>query len=148
MPLKRWDGKSRVRIELPTEGEWVEVKGMLSRSDEREIQRRMMSAAKTDARLNAIEGYDVGIAYDVAEFATLEQVFIKGRVHDERGTLVAMHAGMLRDLDDASLEHLRAELNALYPAPLDEDDAKNSTGDGPPSSEGGSHRRRSSNGSR
>lgn len=113
-----------VRIALPTEGEWVEVKRALSRADEREIQRRVLSAARVDVAAAGAVELDAGLAYDAAEFATLE-IAIQRWSFAEQITPRA-----LRCLDDASLAAIKDELNRLYPGPLPEAEKNGSSGSG------------------
>lgn len=104
-----------VRIDLPTPGEWVEVKSALSRADEREVQRRVLSAARVDVGGNAVAvELDAGRAYDAAEFAALEIAIQRWSFAEQ------ITPATLRCLDDASLAAIKARLNELYPGPLAE----------------------------
>lgn len=102
-----------VRIDLPADGEWVEVKASLSRADERLVQRKVLSAARVGVAGDTFD-LDAGLAYDAAEFATLETAIVRWSFKD------AITPNAIRCLDDASVDALKAKLDELYPGELPE----------------------------
>ncbi len=118
MPLLKTSDRDRVRIDLPTPGEWVEVKAKLGRDDERAIQIRMFSGQKLKP------GAGVDELDDAATSSTLE-VAIK-----EWSFTEPLTAENLRALDDASLEAINSFLNELYPKPRTDDEKNGSGGSG------------------
>lgn len=116
MPLLKTSNTDLVRIDLPAEGEWVKVKAALGRDDEREIARRVQSAARLNPVTFEAESVDAGALLDTAKFAALE-VSIRAWSFREPVT-----AANLRALDDASVDCIVARLNELYPPKLTDDE--------------------------
>lgn len=111
MPLVRTSNTDLVRIDLPAEGEWVEVKRALGRDEERLVQKRVKSAFRVEPVSGAI-GLDFGEAEDVATFGTLELAIKKWSFKEP------ITAASIRALDDASLDAIKERLNELYPGAL------------------------------
>lgn len=127
MPLLKTSDRDLVRIDLPENGEWIEVKRALGKDDEREIQRRLLTG-QLIRQGEPLREFDAGAAIDMGTFATLEVACKRWSFKE------ALTAANLRALDDASLAVIIERLNELYPAPLTEDEAKNSSGAGAPQS--------------
>lgn len=123
MPLLKTSDRDLVRIDLPTPGEWVEVKARLGRDDEREIQRRMLRGQNVKPG-EVPEAFDLGLILDAATFCTLE-VAIKAWSFSEPVT-----AENLRALDDASIDAINRRLNELYPEQRTEAAKNGSSGSG------------------
>lgn len=123
MPLLKTSDRELVRIDLPTPGEWVEVKAKLGRDDERAIQRRMFAGQMLKPG-EGVDALDAGLLLDAATFATLE-VAIKAWSFSEPVT-----PDNLRALDDASVETITNRLNELYPQPRTDDEKNASSGSG------------------
>ena len=111
MPLIRTSNTDLVRIDLPAEGEWVEVKRALGKDEERLIQKRVKSAVRVDPATGSI-GLDFGEAEDVATFGTLGLAIRKWSFKEP------VTPAAIRALDDASLDAIKERLNELYPGPL------------------------------
>ena len=127
-----------VRIDLPTPGEWVDVKPRLSKSDMGAVQRRMLGAARirTD-QLDGLSSLSPGdllgddglpaaelieaLTWDTLEIAIVGWSFYEGKPKPED----------IHDLDEASYDAIVAALNELYPSPRKDDEAKNSESSGP-----------------
>lgn len=139
MPLLRND--DLVRIDLPAEGEWVEVKRRLGRGDEVAVQKAIMTGLKLPAEIitrlaepgltaaklgEAVmsQGIDAATFLEGAQFATLE-VAIKAWSFDDEVTPEG-----IRELDGESIDVIVARLNDLYPGPRTDDDRKNSSASG------------------
>lgn len=128
MPLIREDDV--VRIDLPAEGEWVEVKARLSRGDSIAIQQALYAGQRSTG--GRVPDVDFVQALDVAEFATLERA-IRAWSFEE-----PVSPANIRALDEASVDAIKARLNELYGEHRTDDERKNSSGDGqtPSSAEG------------
>lgn len=125
MPLL--DGSRMVHIDLPHEGEWVKVKERLSRGDMLRVQKAVLRNARMgaiDASGNADIEVDPAEAIDAAEFATLEVAIIAWSFK------APVTPGTIRQLDPESVEHLKRELNVLYPDQLADSEKKDSGADG------------------
>lgn len=105
MPLVKDPGS--VRISLPVDGEWVDVKEVLSRGDEVAIQKRLASGSKFKAGQQDLE-FDAGEALERVHFATLE-VVILGWSFDDPVT-----PENIRLLDSASARVIEERLDELY----------------------------------
>lgn len=121
MPLIRDD--DLVRIDLPADGEWVEVKARLSRGDEMAIQRAIVGD------IAIVPGGNVGAVnaaqyLEAAEFAVIDAA-VRRWSFDEPVT-----RENIRQLDSASIDALKAALDELYPGPRKEEDRGNSSGSG------------------
>lgn len=121
MPLIRDD--DLVRIDLPADGEWVEVKARLSRGDEMAIQRAIVGD------IAIVPGGSVGTvnaaAYiEAAEFAVID-VAVRRWSFEEPVT-----PENVRRLDGESIAALKVALDELYPGPRKEEDRGNSPGSG------------------
>lgn len=137
-----------VRINLPTPGEWVEVKPRRSKADEAALYKRMLGGVEIsplqaatfdgktqaeiaaellgDTRLNAADLVDE-MTWAGIETAIVAWSFYDGKPLPED----------IRDLDPDSYDVIVARLNELYPAARTDDDRKNSVSGGPmPSSAG------------
>lgn len=122
MPLLKSSTES-VRIELPSPGEWVEVKRSLGRNDELAVKRRAGEATvltwdpvtrERQARVNVI------LANELATYATLEVAIVRWSFPDP------VTPENIRDLDEASISAITEALNRLYPGPRTEAEEKNS----------------------
>ena len=139
MPLVRND--DLVRIDLPAEGEWVEVKRRLSRGDEIAVQKSLMAGLKLPPELiarlaergltaakvgEAVMGHGIDAAQFIegAQFATLD-VAIKAWSFGETVTPEAIRA-----LDGESIDAIITRLNEMYPGPRTDDGRKNLSGSG------------------
>lgn len=114
-----------IRIDLPAEGEWVEVKRKLSRGDEIAVQQAVastatlkMSGGSTTAD-DADFGMDAGAAIEAAEFALLD-IAIKAWCFPDPPT-----KANIRKLDPESVEALKGRLDEMYEKPLSEDESRN-----------------------
>lgn len=126
MPLLRND--DLVRIDLPADGEWVDVKRHLSRGDQVAVQRAsVQGAVLTRAVLTGGVSdvqMDAGAAIEAAEFAALE-IAIRAWSFD-----VPVTPEAIRSLDGDSIDAIKVRLNELY-APRTDDERKNSVGPTP-----------------
>lgn len=111
MPLIRDD--ETVRIDLPSSGEWVEVKARISRGDRVRIQQATFGQVKMRPG-DATPELAVSELLEAAEFATLETV-LKGWSFSEPLT-----PENIRRLDDESMDALKERLNELYDRPESE----------------------------
>jgi len=136
MPLI--DDSETVRIDLPAQGEWVEVRKRLSRGDEIAIQRRLLTGAEVTA--SGLERLAAPEIIEAAEFATLE-VAIRAWSFPEPVT-----PDNIRRLDPESVAALKAALNELYPAQRTEDERRDLSGNGLMRAEASARLRRSSPG--
>lgn len=114
-----------VRIDLPAEGEWVDVKRKLSRGDEIALQKALTVGAKlsagtvtTSMDLNAPE------VIEAAEFAGLD-VAIKAWSFPEPVT-----PANIRALDPESVAIIKARLNEMYEPPRNEEERRNLAANG------------------
>lgn len=123
MPLIK-SSSDLVRIDLPAEGEWVDVKATLGRNDQRAIARGMLRGRKP-GDMQGLDEFDAGDLFDAA-FVAME-VVIKAWSFEEPIT-----PENIRSLDDDSVAVINERLGELYPQPRPEDERKNSSG---PSSE-------------
>lgn len=127
-----------VRIGLPAEGEWVEVKRCLSRGDEIAIQK----AIAKNARLNSVESVstfelDGPEAIEAAEFAGLDMAI---KAWSFRESVTPQN---IRALDPESVAVIKARLNELYERPRTDDERKNLSDSGPTPASAKAGRRRS-----
>jgi len=120
VPLIRDD--DLVRIDLPAEGEFVEVKRCLSRGDAIKVQQAITQGARVTQ--GGEMDLSVGTAIEAAEFATLD-VAIKRWSFAEPVT-----PENIRALDEDSVAAIKTRLNELYPAARSEDEQKNSSVNG------------------
>lgn len=134
MPLQKTSNSDLVRIDLPAPGEWVEVKRVLGRDDERAISARLLRGQMVTRPGEPMEAFDAGVLYENAIFSTFA-VAIKRWSFDEPVTLENIRA-----LDDASVQAISDWMKVHYRGPRAEDDAKNSGGPGlTPSSAAGQY---------
>jgi hypothetical protein len=137
-----------VRIQLPAEGEWVDVKPRLSKADERAVFKRLLGDTEISP-LRAIEFDGKPEAEVAAEllgevrmnaaelieemtWAGLEQALVAWSFYEGKP-----QPADIRDLDQESFDVIVARLNELYPGARSDDDRKNSASNGlTPSSEG------------
>lgn len=118
MPLIGTD--DRARIDLPTDGEWVEVKRRMSRGDEIAVQRMALRGLQVDpTNPKHVIVSDPGEAVEAAEFATLDVAILAWSFD------VPVTPEAIRRLDPDSVAAIKARLADLYPAPRTEDDRKN-----------------------
>lgn len=120
MPLQKTDDRDLEHIDLPAEGEWVEVKRRLGKDDEREITRRMLLGQKVTPG-QALDDWDAGEMHDRATFSTIEVALKKWSFTEP------ITPANIRALDDDSLAVITAKLDELYPAPRTDDEVKNSS---------------------
>lgn len=115
-----------VRIDLPAEGEWVEVKRRLSRGDEIAVQRALTEGGRITAGGATDGGLELsaGEVIEAAEFAGL-YVAIKRWSFSERVTPEA-----IRTLDGESVAAIKERLNEMYEPPRQDDERKNSPENG------------------
>lgn len=125
-PLLRDD--DLVRIEIPADGEWVDVKRRLSRGDEVAVQRSIVGGTTVEMG-KTLPPLEAGRYLEAAEFAVLD-VAIVAWSFDEPVT-----SKYIRQLDGASVDAIKERLNELYPGPRKEEDRGNSNGSGPATSE-------------
>ena len=120
MPLIRDD--ETVRIDLPADGEWVEVKARISRGDRVRIQQMTIGHARMRPG-DATPELAVGDLLEAAEFATLETVMRSWSFSEP------LTPENIRRLDDESMDALKQRLNELYDRP--ESEKKDSGPNGP-----------------
>lgn len=108
MPLISF--KNTVRINLPEEGEWIDVKEKLSKGDLNKVEAATMQSAKADTDGNV--SVDIATAMVAAEFA-LPEVAIVAWSFPEPVT-----PENIKLLDPESFDFLRAELDKMYPTAL------------------------------
>jgi len=114
-----------VRIDLPVEGEWVEVKRKLSRGDEIAVQKAITKNSRVEAsEFSTAFELDGPEAIEAAEFAGLD-VAIKAWSFPQPVT-----PENIRALDADSVEAIKARLNELYEAPRSDAEKKASTVNG------------------
>lgn len=124
MPLQRTRDDDLVRIQLPEPGEWVDVKRVLGRDDERAITAAMLRGQQVSMTGQMPATFDAGALFEHAIFATFA-VAIKRWSFAEPVTLENLKA-----LDDASVEVIKEWMGANYKGARSEADAKNSSGAG------------------
>lgn len=98
-----------VRIELPTPGEWVDVKRVLTRGDEVEVQRRLVAGTRVrpdDPKADLV--LDAGDAIERAQFALMEVAIVAWSFEEP------VTPENIRLLDAASARFIEARLNELY----------------------------------
>lgn len=125
MPLHKYSNSDLVRIDLPAEGEWVEVKRKLGRDDERAIARKLLAGQAAGTLAEGLEGADAGALYDAAVFSTLEVAIKRWSFCDENGKPEPVTPSNIRALDDESLECINTRLDELYPKARSEEEQKN-----------------------
>lgn len=133
MPLLRTSTADTVRIDLPAEGEWVEVKRTLGRDDERSVARRVGEAAEIvfDLRGRPLHTkFNAVLAAELQKFASLEVAIVRWSFREPNGQPVAITSETLRALDDASVDVITERLNELYTPAYVEAETKNSSGAG------------------
>lgn len=118
MPLVKGNTKAVVRIELPADGEWVEVKEKLGNDDERAIRARMLTGQRVIPG-EPVREIDAGAYYDFAVFATMEVAVVRWSFKEP------VSPSNIRALDQASIDCIAERLDELYPAPLTEEQGKN-----------------------
>lgn len=128
MPLD-YGSTNLVHIDLPAEGEWVEVKERLGNQDTKRITRLQFGDQTfkpgEDAQIN------MGAVIEGATVARL-MVAIKRWSFD-----VPVSREAILALDDDSIAAINARLDELYPQPRTESDEKNSSSPGATPSEDG-----------
>lgn len=131
MPLDRiarYAKSELIHIDLPTPGEWVRVKPTWGPRDEK-LKARNLFHGQTVATSNvgsALETLDVGT---LATFAPYAQMCV---AIQEWSFDAPVSMEEIIGLDDASRDHIAAELAKLYPESRKEEDQKNSSGSGAP----------------
>ncbi|PKN81530.1 MAG: hypothetical protein CVU47_06340 [Chloroflexi bacterium HGW-Chloroflexi-9] len=120
MPLEPAN-RDHVRIDLPAEGEWVNVKGALSRADEREIGIR--TRARAEVLGLPVDGSSAVLRNEGALMVL--SVVIRAWSYPEPITIESV-----RRLDDDSKNVIFARLADLYPPARTDDDRKNSPAPG------------------
>lgn len=120
-----------VRIDLPAEGEWVEVKRALSHYDRILTQR----AAVKGARIHQDSSVDLDApeVIEAAEYAGLDIAIKKMHVSIADGKPpedVDATPENIRALDDASVDCIKKNLNELYPPLRSDDERKNLSANG------------------
>ena len=133
MPLLLVPDTDVERVQLPVDGEWVDVKRRFGTDDDREVTRlilnvRRIRSDEMGADLGNIE-LGAGDIIDLAKFAKM-QVAIKAWSFDAPITHRTVRA-----LDDASVDVIAARLEELYGTPRSDDDRKNSSEPGAQPSE-------------
>ena len=114
-----------IRIDLPVEGEWVEVKKRLSRGDEIALQKALTVGAKlTAGGVVTTMDLDAPEVIEAAEFAGLD-VAIKKWSFPQPVT-----PENIRALDPASVICIKERLNEMYEPPRSDDESKNSSANG------------------
>ena len=121
MPLIQ--GNEVTRLDLPTPGEWVEVKTRVSKGDLVAVMRTIFAGVTLDEKGRAL--LDAGEAVERATFATLERVIVRWSFD------VPPTAENLRALDIDSFDAIKDALEELYPQERTEEERKNSNGHGP-----------------
>lgn len=127
-----------VRVELTTQGEWVDLKSRLSKGDQARIQAAAFKVQIAMTAMRAGDG-DISLDYEASVFAGLE-VGIIGWSFAEPLT-----PANIRGLDPDDYALISARANELW-QPRSDDEAKNSSASGatpsgekaesPPSSNG------------
>lgn len=112
-----------VRIDLPAEGEWVEVKARVSRGDEIAVRQAWADGARLGSNL-ALEEMNPATVLEAMEFATLDRV-LKRWSFD-----VPVTPENIRRLDAESMDAIKARLNEIHPGPRGDDEARNSESSG------------------
>lgn len=97
-----------VKLDLPTSGEWVELKSVLSRGDEEKRKARLASAATVgpDGKVGAV--IDSGVIYEVAVSYTMELAIVSWSFE------VPVSADAIGHLDDASFDAIKDKCEELY----------------------------------
>lgn len=123
--MPRYGDDDLVRIDLPGEGEWVEVKRHLSRGDHVAIQRAVFGGTPIRATGDApgIGDADFGAMLEAAEFATLDVAIKRWSWPDD------VTPARIRELDEESVAAIKERLSELY-EPRTDDERKNSSGNG------------------
>lgn len=129
--LRRWNAGTRetVRVELPAlpefgfdEPEWVDLKKVLGRDDERRRRELSLRALKMRGGDSLQAEGDLASLVVDAEIAVLA-VAIVAWSFDEK---IDMDSIAL--LEQKWIDLLKEQCNELYPAPMTEDEVKNSDG--------------------
>lgn len=117
-----------IRIPLPAEGEWVDVKDRLSAGDFAHVQKAAVKNAKINGDYFEINAAD---AIDSATFSVMEVAIVKWSFNEP------VTADNLRALDQDSVDCIRERLNEIYPSARTEAEKKGSseTTDSPSSTE-------------
>ena len=111
MPLIRDD--DLIRIDLPAEGEWVEVKAKLSRGDQVAVQRAALAGSRLSVT-GEIESLDAPNLIEQAEFAVLDRAVKRWSFPE------SVSPANIRRLDAESVECIKVRLNEIYPGPSTE----------------------------
>ena len=111
-------------INLPAPGEWVKVKRRLSRGDEIDLQKRLITVAVFDGDLPSVPDANKGDAIEAMEFMTLEKAIVAWSFDAD------LTPANIRALDPESVAKIKEELNTLYPAARTDDERKNSQAPG------------------
>lgn len=126
MPLV--DPTRTVRIDLPTPGEWVEVREQLAQGDLARVQQRYLRRPRLDAAAGTPQGtVEAELDIDAFHFALLEVAIVRWSFAEP------VTPENMRRLDVESHEFLVARLNELY-APRGEAQRKNWSAASPTSS--------------
>ncbi len=109
-----------------TDGDTVWVKRRLGKDDERRRTSLMLRGQMVERGRERLTEFDAGALYDAAVFATFEVAIKKWTVKDPETNRVAeITAANIRALSDEDVKILGDALDALYPKPMTEDQAKN-----------------------
>lgn len=115
------------RIDLPTPGEWVDVKAKWSQGDDNAIKKAVYAGATIHGENNVT--FDAPAVLEAAEFAVFERA-IKAWSYPDPVT-----PENIRRMDTESAEFLKERLNVLYARRTD-DEKKVSASNGATSSVG------------
>lgn len=117
-----------VRVDLPTPGEWVDVKRRLSKGDQTRIAGAAFKLRAGVSRAGAAD-VDAAIDYEATVFTGLDVGIVSWSFSEP------VTPQNIRALDQESYDVIAAACNELW-EPRKEEDRKNSSGNGaPPSSE-------------
>lgn len=121
-----------VRIDLTTEGEWVEVKRRLSKHDQTAVQLAVIGDERVSVSSNGPSSLDsiaAGAAIEAAQWATLDVALVRWAFTEDAPPARAD----VRRLSEEDYDLIVARLNELY-APRSKEEQGNSGGSGATSS--------------
>lgn len=134
MPLLKTSNTDLVRVELSTPGEWVEVKRKLGKDDERRRSMLILAGQRVTAGQPLTE-YDLGPLLQAVAFATMEVAIKQWSIVDaETGKPADLTAANLRALSDEDVALISAAFGEMYAPPRSDDETKNLSASGAPSS--------------
>lgn len=125
MPLI--DPNDTIRIDLPTPGEWVEVRRQLDKGSEVEMRKSMFAEPPVFDAKQGIRLDDLRVDWEAFELKILELAIVRWSFPEP------VTPETIRRLDIDSANYLYKRLNELY-APRSPEERKNLSGASPTSS--------------